>query len=174
MMRFVRFLDAVNELVGTSIAWLTLVMMLITCSVVVARYVFNLGSIALQESVMYLHGIVFMLGIGYTLKHQGHVRVDIFYARFSTRTRAAIDCLGTLVFLFPLGLFFLIGSLSYVSFSWSLTEGSAQPGGLPGVFALKTLIPIMAFLLLLQGLAELGRSISILTGSSPETGRFDH
>ena len=173
MMRFVRFLDAVNELVGTSIAWLTLVMMLVTCSVVVARYVFNLGSIALQESVMYLHGIVFMLGIGYTLKHQGHVRVDIFYARFSTRTRAAIDCLGTLVFLFPLGLFFLIGSLSYVSFSWSLTEGSAQPGGLPGVFALKTLIPIMALLLLLQGLAELGRSISILMGSSPETGRVD-
>lgn len=173
MMRFVRFLDAINELVGTSIAWLTLVMMLITCSVVVARYVFNLGSIALQESVMYLHGIVFMLGIGYTLKHQGHVRVDIFYARFSPRTRAAIDCLGTLVFLFPLGLFFLIGSLSYVSFAWSLTEGSAQPGGLPGVFALKTLIPIMALLLLLQGLAELGRSISILMGSSPEIGRVD-
>lgn len=173
MMRFVRFFDAVNELVGTSVAWLTLMMMLITCIIVVSRYVFNLGSIALQESVMYLHGMVFMLGIGYTLKHQGHVRVDILYTRFSVRTRAIIDCFGTVVFLFPLGLFILIGSLNYVSFSWSLTERSAQPGGLPGVFALKTLIPIMALLLLLQGLAELGRSISILMGSSPETGRVD-
>ena len=117
---------------------------------------------------MYMHGIVFMLGIGYTLRHQGHVRVDILYARFSTRTRAIIDCLGTLVFLFPLGLFFLIGSLDYVYFSWSLIEVSAQPGGLPGVFALKTLIPVMAFLLLLQGLAEFGRSIMILASSNPE------
>ena len=174
MIRFVRFLDSVSELVGTSVAWLTLVMMLVTCSVVVARYVFNLGSIALQESVMYMHGIVFMLGIGYTLKHQGHVRVDILYARFSTRTRAVIDCLGTLVFLFPLGLFILIGSLDYVYFSWSLTEGSAQPGGLPGVFALKTLIPMMAFLLLLQGLAEFGRSITILASSHTEADKSDH
>jgi len=174
MMRFVRFLDAVNELVGTSIAWLTLVMMLVTCIVVVARYVFNLGSIALQESVMYMHGIVFMLGIGYTLKHQGHVRVDILYARFSAKTRAIIDCLGTLVFLFPLGLFILIGSLDYVYFSWALTEGSAQPGGLPGVFALKTLIPIMAFLLLSQGLAEFGRAITILASPDPEADKSDH
>ena len=163
MMRFVRFLDGVNELIGTSVAWLTLVMMLTTCGVVVARYIFNVGSIALQESVMYLHGTVFMLGITYTLKHQGHVRVDIFYARFSTRTRAIIDSLGTIIFLFPIGLFFFISSLDYVSFSWSLKEGSAQPGGLPGVFVLKTLIPVMAFLLLLQGLAELGRLTMIIT-----------
>ena len=88
---------------------------------------------------------------------------DIFYARFSTRTRAIIDSLGTIIFLFPIGLFFFISSLDYVSFSWSLKEGSAQPGGLPGVFVLKTLIPVMAFLLLLQGLAELGRLTMIIT-----------
>tara|TARA_B100001964_G_scaffold245479_1_gene332717 strand:+ start:4258 stop:4767 length:510 start_codon:yes stop_codon:yes gene_type:complete len=162
MMRFVRFLDAVNELIGTSVAWLTLVMMITTCSVVMARYIFNVGSIALQESVMYLHGTVFMLGIAYTLKHQGHVRVDIFYARFSVKTRAMVDSLGTLLFLFPIGLFFFISSLDYVSFSWTLKEGSAQPGGLPGVFVLKTLIPVMAFLLLLQGITELGRSIQTI------------
>ena len=133
-------------------------MVFTTCLVVVLRYIFNVGSIALQESVMYMHATVFMLGIGYTLKHQGHVRVDIFYEKFSIRTRAIVDLLGTLFFLLPLGIFFLLGSLNYVSFSWSLLESSAQPGGLPGIFLLKTLIPLMAGLLLIQGLAEIGRS----------------
>jgi TRAP-type mannitol/chloroaromatic compound transport system permease small subunit len=143
-------------------------MMFITCLIVVARYVFNLGSIALQETVMYMHGMVFMLGIGYTLKHQGHVRVDIFYEKLSIRKKALIDLFGTLVFLLPIGLFILIASLNYVSFSWSLSESSAQPGGLPGVFLLKTLIPLMAFLLVLQGLAEIGRSIILLTKANDQ------
>lgn len=162
MSRLVRLLDSVNELIGSSIAWLTFIMMLATCLVVTLRYIFNVGSIALQESVMYMHGMVFMLGIGYTLKHQGHVRVDIFYEKFSTRTKAIVDLLGTVVFLLPLGIFFLLGSLNYVSFSWSLFESSAQPGGLPGIFLLKTLIPLMAALLIIQGLAEIGRSIILI------------
>ena len=115
MNRFVGILDGINELIGSSIAWLTLVMMLVTCLVVIVRYVFNLGSIAFQESVMYMHGTVFMLGIGYTLKHQGHVRVDIFYGKFSTKTKAAVDLLGTLIFLLPLSIFILVGSLDYVA-----------------------------------------------------------
>ena len=159
MNRFVHLLDNINEFVGSSIAWLTFIMVFATCLVVVLRYIFNIGSIALQESVMFMHGMVFMLGIGYTLKHKGHVRVDIFYEKFSTRTKAMVDLLGTIIFLLPLGVFFLVGSLNYVSFSWSLLESSAQPGGLPGIFLLKTLIPIMAGLLLIQGLAEIGRSI---------------
>ncbi len=162
MSRLVRLLDSVNELIGSSIAWLTFIMMLATCLVVTLRYIFNVGSIALQESVMYMHGMVFMLGIGYTLKHQGHVRVDIFYEKFSTRTKAIVDLLGTVVFLLPLGIFFLLGSLNYVSFSWSLFESSAQPGGLPGIFLLKTLIPLMAALLIIQGLAEIGRSVILI------------
>ena len=166
--RIVNYLDAVNELIGSSVSWLTLVMMFITCLIVVARYVFNLGSIALQETVMYMHGMVFMLGIGYTLKHQGHVRVDIFYEKLSIRKKALIDLFGTLVFLLPIGLFILLCSLNYVYFSWSLSESSAQPGGLPGVFLLKTLIPLMAFLLVLQGLAEIGRSIILLTKANDQ------
>jgi TRAP-type mannitol/chloroaromatic compound transport system permease small subunit len=161
--RIVNYLDAINELIGSSVSWLTLAMMFITCLIVVARYVFNLGSIALQETVMYMHGMVFMLGIGYTLKHQGHVRVDIFYEKQPIRKKALIDLFGTLVFLLPIGMFIFLGSLNYVSFSWSLGESSAQPGGLPGVFLLKTLIPLMALLLVLQGLAEIGRSIILLT-----------
>ena len=166
--RIVNYLDAVNEWIGSSVSWLTLVMMFITCLIVVARYVFNLGSIALQETVMYMHGMVFMLGIGYTLKHQGHVRVDIFYEKLSIRKKALIDLFGTLVFLLPIGLFILLCSLNYVYFSWSLSESSAQPGGLPGVFLLKTLIPLMAFLLVLQGLAEIGRSIILLTKANDQ------
>ena len=166
--RIVNYLDAVNELIGSSVSWLTLFMMFITCLIVVARYVFNLGSIALQETVMYMHGMVFMLGIGYTLKHQGHVRVDIFYEKLSIRKKALIDLFGTLVFLLPIGLFILLSSLNYVFFSWSLSESSAQPGGLPGVFLLKTLIPLMAFLLVLQGLAEIGRSIILLTKANDQ------
>jgi TRAP-type mannitol/chloroaromatic compound transport system permease small subunit len=161
--RIVNYLDAVNELIGSSVSWLTLAMMVITCLIVVARYIFNLGSIALQETVMYMHGMVFMLGIGYTLKHQGHVRVDIFYEKLPIRKKALIDLFGSLVFLLPIGMFIFLASINYVSFSWSLGESSAQPGGLPGVFLLKTLIPLMALLLVLQGLAEIGRSIILLT-----------
>lgn len=166
--RIVHTLDAINEWIGSRVSWLTLAMMFITCLIVVARYVFNLGSIALQETVMYLHGIVFMLGISYTLKHQGHVRVDIFYSKLSTRNKAIIDLFGTVVFLLPVGMFILLSSFNYVSFSWSLSEESAQPGGLPGVFLLKTLIPLMAILLLIQGFAEIGRMLSRLTETSKQ------
>ena len=160
----VRNIDRLNDLIGRAIAWLTLAMVLVTCAVVIVRYVFNLGSIALQESVMYMHGIVFLFGIAYTLKERGHVRVDVLYERFPGRVRTIVDLLGHLLLLIPVALFILIGSLDYVSFSWSLGEASAQPGGLPGVFLVKSLIPAMAFLLLLQGIAEVLRSVSNLAG----------
>ncbi|MBO6563647.1 MAG: TRAP transporter small permease subunit [Pseudomonadales bacterium] len=134
-------------------------MVVVTCGVVVARYVFNFGSIALQETVMYMHGAVFLLGIAFTLKEQGHVRVDVLDEKFSERTRAVIDILGNLLFLLPVAGYILWASLDYVSFSWSVKESSAQPGGLPGVYLLKTLIPIMAALLILQGLSETCKSI---------------
>ena len=164
MQKLVAALDAFSDWLGRSIAWLTLLMMLVTCIVVVVRYGFNMGSIALQESVVYLHGTIFLLGIGYTLRHQGHVRVDILYERFSPATRAIVDLLGTLLFLFPLAIFIFFSSVDYVAMSWSMQESSAQPGGLPGVFVLKTLIPVFAFFLFLQGIAELLRSVMTLTG----------
>ncbi len=164
----VQKIDALNEWMGTTVAWLTLAMMFLTCIIVIARYGFNLGSIALQESVMYMHGMVFMLGIGYTLKHQGHVRVDIFYGKFTVRRKAIIDLSGAVFFLIPVGLLFLLGSLNYVGLSWSLTEGSAQPGGLPVVYLLKSLIPMMAILLILQGLAEIVRSLLLLTTTATD------
>jgi TRAP-type mannitol/chloroaromatic compound transport system permease small subunit len=160
--------DKFGDVIGASVAWLTLAMVIVTCSVVLARYVFDYGSIALQESVMYMHGIVFMLGIAYTLKEKGHVRVDVLYERLSLTTQLIIDILGHLTFLLPFAIFILWTSSSYVEFAWSLRETSAQPGGLPGVFLVKTLIPIMAFLLLIQGLSEILKSVIKLMGDSPK------
>lgn len=116
----------------------------------------------MQEAVMYMHGIVFMLGIPYTLKHRDHVRVDIIHQKLSTKGKAYIDTFGTLVFLFPVSIFLFLSSLDYVAFSWSVNESSAMPGGLPGVFIIKTLIPVMAILLFLQGIADLLRNVIIL------------
>lgn len=162
--RSYKTIDRLNDLTGRLVSWITLLMVIVTCAVVLARYVFGVGSIALQESVMYMHGIVFMLGIAFTLKEQGHVRVDVLHEKFSRRTRTLIDIAGTVLFLLPVSIFILLTSLDYVSFSWSLRESSAQPGGLPGVFLVKTLIPVMAALLALQGIAEILRGIKSLAG----------
>ena len=121
-------LDRLAEASGRVIAWLTLGMVLITFTVVILRYLFESGSIALQESVSYLHAMVFMLAAAYTLKHDGHVRVDIFYQRFTARGRAWVDLLGTLLLLFPVCLFIFFSSLGYVAASWSLLEGSREAG----------------------------------------------
>lgn len=137
-------------------------MLFVTCCIVIARYALNIGSIAMQEAVMYMHGIVFMLGIPYTLKHRDHVRVDIIHQKLSTKGKAYIDTFGTLVFLFPVSIFLFLSSLDYVAFSWSVYETSAMPGGLPGVFIIKSLIPLMAILLFLQGIADLLRNVIIL------------
>ncbi len=162
----IRAADLVSNVTGRGVAWLTLAMVLVTCGIVIARYVFSFGSIALQESVMYMHGMVFMLGIGFTLKERGHVRVDLLYEKFSERTRTLVDIAGHLVFLLPVALFIFWASIDYVGFAWSLRESSAQPGGLPGVYLLKTLIPAMALLLILQGLSEILKGMMKL-GSKP-------
>ena len=152
--RLGRHLDVVSDVTGKSVAWLTLLMMALTCGVVTLRYVFNVGSIVLQESVMYLHGCVFMLGIPYALKVGAHVRVDIFYSRMSPRGRKWVDLLGSLLFLLPFSVFVIWVSLDYVATSWRIHEASPEVGGVPFVYLLKTLIPLMAFALLLQGISE--------------------
>ena len=159
LQKIAKGIDLLNDIVGRSVAWLMVVMVIVTCGVVIARYLFGTGSIALQESVMYMHGSVFMLAIAFTLKEKAHVRVDILHERFDNRTCALIDMLGTTLFLMPVTIFIFWVSLDYVSFSWALSESSSQPGGLPGVYILKTLIPAMAGLLILQAVAEFLRSL---------------
>jgi TRAP-type mannitol/chloroaromatic compound transport system permease small subunit len=154
LQQIANLIDRLNVIIGRTIAWLTIMMVLVTCIIVLARYLFNSGSIALQESVMYMHGTVFMLGIAFTLKEQGHVRVDVLHERLGLRARAVIEMTGSVLFLIPVSVVILLSSLEYVAFSWSLKESSAQPSGLPGVYLLKTLITTMAGLLLLQGISE--------------------
>ncbi len=156
-------LDAYSETVGKVLAWLLPLLMVNTCAVVFLRYGLELGSTYLQELSTYLHAAIFMLGAGYTLKLDGHVRVDIFYRRFSPRHKAWVNALGTLVFLLPLCGYVLVISWDFVVHAWLIRETSAEPGGIPAVFLLKTLIPLMAVNLALQGVAEFCRAVVVLT-----------
>lgn len=146
-------LEQISELSGRLIAWLTLFIVLVTFIVVLLRYAFDIGSIALQESITYMHAFVFMLGAAYTLKHDSHVRVDIFYRKMTATKKAWVDLLGTLLLLFPVCLFILFSSWDYVLTSWSQLEQSGEAGGLAYVYILKTTLLLMPLLLMLQGAA---------------------
>ncbi|MFW5443183.1 MAG: TRAP transporter small permease subunit [Methylococcaceae bacterium] len=165
----IAIINSLNEWIGKTISWLTLFMVLTTFIIVVLRYAFDMGWVALQESVIYMHAIVFMLGTAYTLKHNGHVRVDIIYQRCSTKTKAWIDCVGTLLLLIPVTGFIIWSSWEYVADSWSIQEGSMNSGGIPGVFLLKTTILLMAGLLVLQSIALFLQNLLIALGLEQET-----
>lgn len=157
--RWADWFETINEWLGRLVSWLSLCMVLVTFFVVVMRYAFDLGWIWLQESVTFMHAALFLIGAAYTLKHQGHVRVDIFFRRFKPRTRAWVDLLGSLLLLLPVCLFIFAVSWDYVAQSWSLLEGSREAGGLDGVYLLKSLMLVMAGLLVLQGLAMAIRAL---------------
>ncbi|MDX1467385.1 MAG: TRAP transporter small permease subunit [Halomonas sp.] len=160
----IAWLDRASERLGTSLSWLILVMMLIQFLIVVLRYAFSVNSIPMQESVMYMHAAVFMLAAAYTLKHDGHVRVDIFYRAMTPKRKALVDLAGTLFLLLPVMGFVILSSLGYVGKSWAILEGSPDSGGIPGVFLLKTLIPLFAGLMILQALVEAVKNVYVLTG----------
>jgi TRAP-type mannitol/chloroaromatic compound transport system permease small subunit len=171
-------LELVTEVIGRSAALLSLLLMLITVVVVIMRYGFEaaylpifglkISSIALQESVIYLHATLFMLASGYTLKHNEHVRVDVFYREFSPRTKAYVDIFGSLTLLIPVASFILYTSLDYVDFAWRIKEKSQEAQGLPYVWLLKTLIPTMAVVLIFQGILEIGKNVGFLLHRYPQ------
>jgi len=163
--RVARTLDALNETVGRTVAWLTVIMVIAYFTVVVLRYLFDVGSIAFQESVTYMHAFVFMLGAAYTLKHDGHVRVDVLYRRFGLRGQAVVDLFGALGLLLPVSIFILWSSWETVTVSWQRWEGSDETGGLPFVYVLRTVIPVMAVLMILQGISQIARCLLILSGN---------
>ena len=156
--KFANRLDAVSVATGRIAAWLTFLMVLVTVVIVVLRYIFDLGFIWLQESLIGLHAAVFMLGAAYTLQQDEHVRVDIFYRGASRRYKARVDFWGTAVFLIPVLALLWVYGLPYVVNSWAELEGSIETGGLPAVFLLKTLILFAAATLSLQAVALLLRS----------------
>lgn len=164
----IRWLDAIAEFTGNTTAWLTGIMVIIACIVVGLRHLFGIGSIALQESVTYMHALVFMMGAAYTLKRGGHVRVDIVYRRMSVRKRAWVDVLGSLLFTLPLMIFIGWGSWEFVQESWRINEGSANSGGVGGVYLLKSILPLMALSVSLQAIAELLCSLLVLMNVTAE------
>lgn len=158
----VSVIDRINEAAGRIVSWLVICLVFVTCAVAVLRYGFSAGWVWLQELYIWAHAIIFLTAAGYTLLHEGHVRIDVFYGPASRRTKAWIDLFGTLFFLFPtLG---LIGWVvfPYVRLSWERLELSQEAGGLPGLFLLKTCMLLFVVLLALQGFALILRSILAL------------
>lgn len=162
MTKLSQFIDSLSNRLGLTFAWLSLTMVIVMAVIVILRYLFQIGSIALQESVIYINALIFTFGVAYTLKEQGHVRVDIFYSRLSERSRAWVDLIGTLLFLIPSTVFIVWVCWDYVSVSWRIREGSAESSGLPFVFLLKSAILVLPSLLLLQGISELAKSLATL------------
>ena len=153
--RFVHNIKRMNANIGKLISWLTLVMALTVSILVIARSLFNLNSIAVQESVIYMHALVFLLCFSYTAYNDGHVRVDIFYRRFAKPQKAWVNALGHVFLLIPFSLFILCISWNYVLQSWGVKEVSADPGGLPYVYLLKSLIPLSGLMLAIHALGDL-------------------
>jgi TRAP-type mannitol/chloroaromatic compound transport system permease small subunit len=155
-------IDRLISGIGRAAAWLILVVVLLQFALVAARYLFGLGSIWLSETVIYAHAAVFMLAAACTLRAEGHVRVDIFYAEASARTKALIDLVGAVLLLLPFMLVLLWLAVPYAARSWAILERSQEASGLPLVFVLKTLIPVFAVLMALQGLAQAIRAGGVL------------
>jgi len=156
-------IDRITAAVGRLATWCSLYIVMAEFAVVVLRYALGFGSIRLQESVLYAHAGLFMLAAAWTLQINGHVRVDIFYARGTARARAAVNLLGALVFLLPFAAVLFALTLPYVERSWHIFETSPQPSGLPLVYLLKTVILLFAALIGLQGVAQAIRAALVLS-----------
>lgn len=169
----IHFLENCSEFTGRAVSWLTLLMVIVTLAVVVLRYGLSIGSVALQESITYMHAAVFLLGAAYTLKRDGHVRVDIFYRKFSPTRQAWVNAIGGIVFLLPLCAFMVFISWDFAASSWRIREASGNADGIPAVFLLKSMIPLMAITLALQGLAETLKSLLILIDGSEQEASDD-
>jgi len=166
-------IDVIVDRIGRSVGYLAMLLVLVTCYIVLMRYGFNIGSIATQEIVTYMHATIFMLGAGFTLQRDGHVRVDVFYRRLNARQRAWVNSLGTLVFLLPTAGSLVWLSYDFVSQAWHIKESSIEQEGLPFVYLLKTLIPAAGGLLFLQGISILIHNTLALVGFSVSSEQHD-
>ena len=160
---FASAIDRLTAAVGRAVTWCLLAMVLVQVTVVLMRYVLGVGSIWLTEAIVYAHATLFMAAAAWTLQRGGHVRVDIFYVDASPRRRALVDLLGALLLLLPFVGVLAWFSRAYVVRSWEIFERSREASGLPLVFLLKTLIPLFAAMLALQGLSQAVKSIAMLT-----------
>jgi TRAP-type mannitol/chloroaromatic compound transport system permease small subunit len=162
-------IDRLNAAIGRTVAWACLLVVVVQFTVVVMRYMFGLGSIWLTETIIYGHATLFMLASAWTLREGGHVRVDVLYADAGPRRRALIDLCGALLLLLPFMLVLLWFAVPYVARSWSILETSRETSGLPAVYLLKTLIPLFALLMALQGVAQAIRAAHVLSAHRAES-----
>jgi TRAP-type mannitol/chloroaromatic compound transport system permease small subunit len=151
LLKIARGIDVLNEWVGRGVAWVTLCLVLVIFVDVVMRYMFRTSFVFTQELEWHLFAFIFLIGAGYTLLHDGHVRVDIIYQRLSPNAKAWVNLIGVLLFLFPGCVMVIVTSVKFVYTSWSIMEGSPDPGGVPFRFIVKGTIPAGFCLLLLQG-----------------------
>jgi TRAP-type mannitol/chloroaromatic compound transport system permease small subunit len=158
----IRAIDGISETVGNAVSWLTALMVVVVCYDVFTRYFLKNSLVAIQELQWHLFAIIFLLAAPYTLKHDRHVRVDVWYAKRSPRTKAWVNFIGSLLLLIPFCFVVAYASWDFVANSFAVRETSPDPGGLPARYILKALIPISMILLLFQGVAELLRSLSII------------
>lgn len=162
---FVNIVDKLVNVLGRFVGWLTCLVVVLSFSIVLLRYGFSLGWIALQESVLYFHGLVFMIGSAYTLKYDDHVRVDIFYQHYPPLKKAWVNLFGAVCLALPICVFIYIVSVDYVLLSWQVLEQSKEPGGLPFVYLNKSMILLFVFTLTLQVLAEAARNLIFILKS---------
>lgn len=154
--------NLVNKSIAYVVAYLSLGMMLSVTYLVIKRELFNGSSLMLQDGVDYMHAILFMLGVAYTLQVDEHVRVDIFYNKMNEQKKAIVNCIGTLLFLIPLCIFMIYINFPYVSSAWKIKEASASAGGIPFVYLLKSVMLIMPILLLIQAVIQLTNYVNTI------------
>ena len=173
---FVKGINWLNEKIGFGVSWLTAFLVVVVCYDVFSRYLLKTSTVAVQELEWHLFAVIFLMGAAYTLKHNGHVRVDVFYTRFSEKTKAIVEFVGSLVLLAPFALVVIWSAQNFVANSIMFNETSPDPGGLPARYILKGMIPAGFFLLFLQGLALACQSLLRLLGDRDlsEEGERDH
>lgn len=169
-----RLIDAANALLGRGVAWLSVLLVLLTCAVVLLRYAFGIGATATQELVMYAHALVFMGAAAWAVQRDAHVRVDIFFRRQNARHQALTDLLGTLLLMLPMCLFLAWTCWDYVAVSWTRGERSSEAGGLPFVYLQKSIILLLVGSLLLQAISQIIKTLCVLTGKLPAHLQPDH
>ncbi|MEP2024068.1 MAG: TRAP transporter small permease subunit [Reichenbachiella sp.] len=154
MNKLIQYINQFTEKTGQWVSWISLVLVVLIGMDVLLRYVFNWSSSANQELEWHLFATLFLLGSAYALKHDKHVRVDVFYSRFSDNKKAWVNLIGTLIFLIPFCLVVIQTSIPFALDAWEISESSPEPGGLPHRFIIKSTIPIGAFLLFIQAISE--------------------
>ena len=164
----IRYIEHINTWIGKTVAWLSFALVLLICTDVALRYAFSFSKAGFYELEWHLFATLFLLGAAYTLRYDRHVRVDVFYGRFSDRAKAWVNLMGTCLFLLPFCFVVFYTSLSFVSDSFEIMESSPDPGGLPYRFIIKSTIPIGFALLLLQGLAEILKSLKTILNTTSE------